>query len=123
MSLAHIRFIQHPQSNSDAIEYRVESPDFNSMREWEKVGDLKIDCQNKKYIFIASDIWLKNKVVPPEIFSLNEPEREKIIEEKFQAYGFGAWSGIIHHYASGFIAENKFPEHYPPVFFKNEITV
>lgn len=116
MSFAHLRLNKIEQDNF-LVEYLVESFDFNEEKEWEKVGKLAIDTAAKNYEFQPAKIWSDRPIIPPEVFGLDETERKQIIESKYQDYGWGAWSMLIHHWAVSFIQKESFPEYHPLSFF------
>lgn len=118
MSFVHVRLTQEKQDDS-IVEYLVESFDFNEQREWEKIGTILINKQTKSYEFEPSDVWKDYKIIPPSIFGIEESEREKIIKSEYHNYGWGAWSMLIHHWASSFIKSGSFPKYHPSSFFPN----
>ncbi|MFB2834204.1 hypothetical protein [Floridanema evergladense] len=120
MTFVHVRLTQEKQDDL-IVEYLVESFDFNQQKEWEKIGKILINKQTKSYEFEPSDIWNAHKIIPPSIFDIEEPTREKIIKSQYNDYGWGAWSMLIHHWASSFIKRGSFPQHHPSSLFANQL--
>ncbi|MDY6805344.1 MAG: hypothetical protein SXA11_16255 [Cyanobacteriota bacterium] len=116
MSFAHLRINKLEQDNF-IVEYLVESFDFNEEKEWEKVGKLVINTAAKNYEFQAAKIWIDRPIIPPEVFRLDETERQQVIQSQYRDYGWGAWSILIHHWAVSFIQKESFPEYHPLSFF------
>jgi hypothetical protein len=100
------------------VEYLVETLDFGSGENWEPIGTLKIGRGKADYIFEMSATAQHHKVLPPEIYGLEEGERKKLIDTRYREFGWGAWSMRIHQWAVRFIKEKSFPETYPEIYAK-----
>lgn len=112
MSLVHLRLNLASNTNEIAT-YEVWTPDFSSTNNWEKLGSLKINKTKRNYKFIASQLAENNKIIPPEIYSFSEKDREIELETKYHGYGAGAWSICINHWARTLIEQNQYPKRYP----------
>ncbi|MCL6581745.1 MAG: hypothetical protein K6U08_09065 [Firmicutes bacterium] len=116
MSFAHVRLTKVSEDNW-TVEYLVESFDFNPQGEWQEVGRLRIDKEASRYTFDAGGPWQGAKVLPPAIFGLAEMQRRALIEAEYGEYGWGARSMRIHHWATMFLKERRFPQNHPEAFF------
>ncbi len=116
MTFVHVRLTQLKHDDT-LVKYLVESFDFNEQRQWEALGYLLLNKQTKLYDFQPSTVWESHKIIPPSLYDLDEAERERLIELKYQDYGWGAWSMLVHHWATLFIKRESFPEYHPLSFF------
>ncbi len=107
MSLAHIRFIRNSVSNA-SIQYFVESSDFCETHEWEIIGIVTINLEDKHYKFVCTGVWEGKKVIPPEIFSLSTSEQKQLIKDKYNDFGYGSWSSQINSIINATIKNNEF---------------
>ena len=117
MSLAHVRMTKVNDSGAN-VEYAVETFDFSGTGNWEPIGTLKIRMGKANYDFEMSETARLHKVLPPEIYGLDERERENMINTQYKEFGWGAWSMRIHQWAVRFINEKSFPEKYPEIYAK-----
>lgn len=94
MSFAHIR-LKKLKDNEDAISYVALSPDFNDAHEWREVAQLIISRAQNTHTFVPCNAWSDQKVVPPYVYGLSEPETREALSSEFAGYGYGAWTGRI----------------------------
>ena len=118
MSLAHVRMTKVNDSEA-SVEYLVETLDFGSTGNWEPIGNLRVDKAKARYTFEMSATARHQKVLPPEIYELDERARADLINSTYKEFGWGAWSMRIHQWAVRFIKENSFPETYPEIYAKS----
>ena len=119
MSLAHIRFIQLENHETEA-QYSVESTDFTDSGDWVAVGGLHLDKQRRQYEFTPSTIWSEKKAMPPSLYGLPEAEQKELLEGKYRGFAWGTWAMIVHEYATHFLSTGTYPEKHPPVFFPRQ---
>jgi hypothetical protein len=96
MSYRHIILKKISSSDAGGIFYEITSPDFNDEHHWEHLGIIEIDDDKKEYIHKPSEIWLKNKIYPIEIFNLPPAEREFVVRKKYSDCASGAWPLAIY---------------------------
>lgn len=112
MSAVHIR-LERCSDNQDSVEYKVQSPDFDERRDWSEIGRLKLNPAAGDYTFEPSLPIRARRFVPPELYKLPEPERERLLASDYKEYGWGYWAMAIHHYAMSLLQEGVFPTHHP----------
>jgi hypothetical protein len=115
MGISHVKLTQ-VRNEDILVEYIVQSFDFNPLGEWEQIGRLLINKQEKTYEFLPSKIWTDYKAIPPSIFYLEKTERDLLLQTQYKDYGWELGALRIHHWATSFIDENFFPLQFPPVF-------
>jgi hypothetical protein len=112
MSLAHVRLVKVAES-SDVVEYKVQSPDFDSSGKWADIGRLRLFASAAEYEFDPFLPTSVQKLLPPSIYKLSEAERQRLLDGEFKDFGWGAWAMTIHHYAETLLRNGKFPERHP----------
>jgi hypothetical protein len=112
MSLSHVRLLRVSTSN-DVVEYKVQSPDFDSGGLWRDIGRLKLIVSAVDYEFEPSLPISVRRFLPPHIYKLPEGERQRLLEGELKDFGWGAWAMTIHHYAQTLLHRGEFPEHHP----------
>jgi hypothetical protein len=112
MSLSHVRLLRLGTA-SDVIEYKVESPDFESSGHWTDIGRLKLIVSAADYEFEPFLPTRVKKMLPPHIYKLPAAERQRLLESEFKDFGWGAWAMTIHHYAQALLRGGEFPEYHP----------
>jgi hypothetical protein len=112
MSLSHIRLLR-VDKGSDVIEYKVQSPDFESSGKWTDIGRLRLIVAAGDYEFEPFLPMRGKKMLPPHIYKLSEAERQCLLEGEFKDFGWGSWAMTIHHYAQTLLKGGEFPEHHP----------
>ena len=112
MSLSHVRLLRVATSG-DVVEYNVQSPDFDGSGIWKDIGRLKLIVAAADYEFEPFLPTSVRKLLPPHIYKLPEPERQRLLEGEFKDFGWGAWAMTIHHYAQTLLHGGEFPEHHP----------
>lgn len=112
MSLSHVRLMRSARSG-DEIEYKVQSPDFDTEGKWADIGRLKLIVKANDYVFEPFLPITARKFLPPSIYKLPEAERQRLLATEFKDFGWGAWAMTIHHYAVTLLRSGEFPEHHP----------
>jgi hypothetical protein len=115
MGVSHVKLIR-VRNEDILVEYIVQSFDFSPSGEWEQIGRLLINKQDKTYEFLPSKIWMDYKALPPSIFYLEKAERDLLLQTQYKDYGWELGALRIHHWATSFIDENSFPPCFPPIF-------
>lgn len=94
MSFAHIQLRKLKEVQGE-VSYVVLSPDFNDDHEWQQVAQLVVSRTHNTHTFIPCGAWASEKVVPPSVYGLSEPEMRKALASEFAGFGYGAWTGRI----------------------------
>jgi hypothetical protein len=72
--------------SSESAEYAVESFDFNADQCWGKIGLLALKPKTNEYRFTPSDAWADKKIVPPELYGLNDAEQQQHLASSYKGY-------------------------------------
>lgn len=115
MSYCHLRLVLSYATTCEA-NYSVQSPDFNSARQWKEIGTLRIDRSARSYQFEQNSTLLERHFIPPWLYGLSEDERKQRIAQDFNQHGYGAWAMAIHQYATKLIEQGGFPEIHPTIY-------
>lgn len=118
MSFGHVRLLRS-DANEITVEYIVESTDLNEGHRWEEIGRILIDRVGARYVFYPGEIYRLEKILPPEIFGLEEEKKIEILKLRYHDFGWGAISQRIHHWATTFIERKSFPFQHPESFFRD----
>ena len=94
MSFAHIR-LKKVREDEREVSYVALSPDFNDAHEWQEVARLVVSRTQNTHTFVPQNAWSDQKVVPPYVYGLSEPEMREALSSEFAGYGYGAWTGRI----------------------------
>ncbi|MFZ3118928.1 MAG: hypothetical protein WA159_11465 [Variovorax sp.] len=94
MSFAHIR-LRKLKEDEEEVLYAALSPDFNEAHEWEEVARLSVSRLHNTHTFVPKNAWVDQKVVPPYVYGLNEPEMRQALASEFSGHAYGAWTGRI----------------------------
>lgn len=94
MSFAHIRLKKLKEDKGEVL-YVALSPDFNDAHEWQEVAQLVVSRTQNTHTFVPCGTWSGQKVVPPYVYGLSEPEIREALSSEFAGYGYGAWTGRI----------------------------
>lgn len=94
MSFAHIR-LKKLREDGREVSYVALSPDFNDAHEWQEVARLTVSRTQNTHTFVPQNAWADQKVVPPYVYGLSEPEMREALSSEFAGYGYGAWTGRI----------------------------
>lgn len=116
MVVTHVKFFRVNEDHT-WVEYIVKSFDFNDSRNWEQIGQVLINKQDKTYEFKPSKIWTDCKMVPPSVFCVEKTERDNLLKTTYKGFNWGIGVARIHHWATSFIDEGSFPPYFPPSFF------
>jgi len=112
MSLVHM-YLKRTMDTDDFVEYRVVCGDVSASGEWREVAKIGIDKHAGTYDFNPINDWLREKVLPPKLYALDQAEFKLICERDYKGYGWGAWTCRIHEWATRLIKEGNFPEQAP----------
>ncbi|WP_143684916.1 hypothetical protein [Variovorax sp. KK3] len=81
--------------NEREVSFVVLSPDFNDAHEWQEIASLSVSRTQNTHVLAPKNAWADQKVVPPYVYGLSEPEMRKVLSSEFTGYGYGAWTGRI----------------------------
>jgi hypothetical protein len=108
MSLASVTLEKRSETNSHAT-YAVLSPDFSSGIPQE-IARVVIDKEKLSYEFELTGMWVKEKVVPPFVYGLEEVERDRLLKERYLDHSYGAWTGRVFSKVAKMLVARAYPD-------------
>ena len=97
------------RDGDSTVIYVAESPDFNQDGRWEAVAEIIVDKVARSYEFRCVGAWEGEKVVPPEVYGLDEPAQEEQLRTTFFGFGYGAWTAKIQRWLNEAMSIDEYP--------------
>lgn len=111
--MSNPRIILVKQERTDmTVEYRVECCDFNADERWSAIGLVQLDPAARSYRFEPTAIWTTQRILPPHLYGLSQPDRVLELQRAYRGYGKGAWAEAVHYCAAALLRGEQYPARY-----------